>query len=68
MSDDKFSIDLATEAGRLDYAQQLWRRYCEDLQHDPAKAHTRLIAGTQIALREAAEGRKIEPLIYFKAA
>lgn len=65
---DLATIDLATDGGRLDYAQQLWRRFCEDMADDPAKARTRLISGVQIAMREAALGNKIEPLIFFKAA
>lgn len=68
MTDDKFAIDLSNDNGRLDYAQQLWARFCDDMKDDPRKARTRMIAGMQIAMREAAEGRKIEPLIYFKAA
>ena len=65
---DEFSINLGTESGRLDYAQQLWARFCEDAQDDAAKARTRLIAGIQIALREAQDGGHIEPLIYARAA
>lgn len=65
---DDFSINLTNESGRLDYAQQIWRRFCEDMIDDPAKARTRLIANVQIALREVQDGGHVEPLIYFKAA
>lgn len=63
---DEYSIDLRTEGGRLDYAQQLWHRYCEDMAIDVQKAHVRLISGIQIALREAIDGGHIEPLVFYR--
>jgi hypothetical protein len=68
MDQDRFTVDLRTEAGRLDYAQQLWSRFCEDLGDDPGKARTRLLSGIQIAVREALDGGHIDPLIYTKSA
>ena len=65
MPKDKFSIDLTTEVGRLEYATQLYKRYLDDLYHDAAKARVRLISGIQIAIREAQSPGYIEPIIFY---
>lgn len=66
-TDDKFKINLTNEAGRLEIATQLFQRFCEDLMHEgDGKARTRLISGIQVALRDAAQGDKTEPLFYYR--
>ena len=53
-------IDIRTETGRFTYAQQLWVRFCQDMQDEPNKAKARLVSGIQIALREALDARQPE--------
>lgn len=48
-------IIVTTDGGRLALASQLWERFCKELAADPGKAKTRLIAGIQVAIRDAIE-------------
>lgn len=67
MTNDKLNIDLTDEAGRLEIATQLFHRFCEDLMHEgDGKARPRLLSGIQIALRDAVNGKKTEPLFYYR--
>lgn len=68
------TIDLTTDDGRLEFAQQAYMLLCEGLADNPSRARTRLIANIQVAIRDAIEtgstpvltGRKLggEQMIY----
>jgi len=49
--------DLKLEQHRLEVASQLYERFCDDMLKQSGMARTRLVAGIQIALRDAAEGK-----------
>lgn len=53
-------LDLTKETDRLKCAQLLFVRFCEDLKEDGAKARTRLVAGIQVALGQAADNEPID--------
>jgi hypothetical protein len=58
MSDDRTFLDPSDESDRLEIASQLYERFCADLVHRSDKARVRLVSGIQVALRDAAEGKK----------
>lgn len=54
------SLNMNRAHDRLECAQLLFARFCEDLKTDGAKARTRLIAGIQICLESAAAHEPID--------
>ncbi len=49
-------LNARDETGRLEIARALYARFCADLACTPEVARSRLVAGMQVVMRDAAEG------------